>query len=87
MEQKLPPEVAFKILKFSRHPVADVVRQLCDKHEGQTVKWKAYCEKRQRSDCVRMDGFALFYFAERQSKKERREGRRANKLINDIYLR
>ena len=74
MEQKLPPEIAFKILKFSRHPVADLMEPLCEKHSIKMERWKAWCERTQRHDALKKDGFALFFFAERKVRRARREG-------------
>jgi hypothetical protein len=76
MEQKTTArDQLLAILKFSRHPSRNVVRLLYEKHEEQNGEdGRRIARSSNGSDCLRMDGFALFYFAERTVREREARG-------------
>ena len=81
MEQKLPPEIAFKILKFSRHPVADLMGSVLEKHEEKRTKLKAFCERNRRKDSSVNFDFSLYFFLDRKVRKGCRDGKSAKEIV------
>ena len=74
MEQKIPRELTMNVLKFCRHPVAEILQPLMMKHEAYKNGFREYCEKKGRPDNSYVFEFPMVVFMDRRIEKGKREG-------------
>ena len=74
LEQKIPTEITMNVMKFCRHPTAEMLQPLVKIHEEHKVGLRAYCEKRGVPDTSHVLEFPLTIFLERRIQKGKRNG-------------
>jgi hypothetical protein len=70
-----------KVLSYSRHPTADLMGSLLEKHKEKQLKFKAFCERNQRKDSSLNFEFSLYFFIDRKVKKGKSEGKSAKAVV------
>jgi len=73
LEQLLPAEIAMKVLIYSRHPVAEIMKPHHQRHENNMARYKEMCDREGKEK--RRESFALHYYLERYMKRGQREGK------------
>ena len=74
MEQKIPRELTMNVLKFCRHPVAELLQPLMAKHEFYRSGFREYCEKKGRPDNSHVFECPMVVFMHRRIEKGKGKG-------------
>ena len=81
LEQKLPPELINHVLKFCRHPTADILEPLLNRHREQVVALKAFCHKKNQPDRSTHFEFSLCFFLDKKVRAGSRNGKSAKAVV------
>ena len=72
LEKKIPTELTMNILKFCRHPVAELILPLIDIHDYHKDGYRTYCEGRNLPDKSQELEFPMIVFMDRRIEKGRK---------------
>ena len=83
LEQILPTEIAMQVLTYSRHPLADLMTPYYIKHREKMVKWIDFCNRKQRPNQAKNDGFALGFFLDKKFKEGGQKGKSSKEVASE----
>ena len=73
LEQILPTEITMKVMIYSRHPVADIMKPHHEKHEKNMIRYREICDGLGKAK--RRESFALHHFLAKYMIKGNKEGK------------
>ena len=73
LEQILPTEIAMKVLTYSRHPVAEIMKPYHEKHDDDMIRYREMCNRTGKEK--RRESFALHFHLEKYMRKGQQEGK------------
>jgi hypothetical protein len=81
LEQKLPYEIVINVLKFSRHPVAELLQPLIKTHEHHKDGFRAHCDKKGIPDKSHTFEFPMVIFMDRRIQMGNKKGKDSRTIV------
>ena len=73
--QKMPTELIMNVLKFSRHPVAELLQPLIRDHQFHRDSFNLYCKERGRQYNDQTFNFLMVFFLVRRIELGKKRGK------------
>ena len=87
LEQRMPPEVAMNVLKFCRHPIAELLQPLIERHEHHKDGFRAHCERKWIPDKSHTFEFPMVIFMDRRIQMGNKKEKDSRTIVKqDRYL-
>ena len=87
LERKMPPELIMNVLKFSRHPVAELLQPLIRDHQFHRDSFNLYCRERGRQYNDHTFNFLMVFFLVRRIDQGKKQGKGVRDSVREnTYL-
>ena len=82
---KLPPEVASLVLRFLRHPTAELMNTHIEKYADRRERWENMCTKYQHKQWASNFTFPVSIFKERALRQKRKATLKGRPCLSDSH--